>query len=59
MTRAELVVLGEAEVQTDNGGNRREDGDGNEEERKHQRSNPKATPTNRHGPATTTIATIP
>ena len=54
-----LVALGVAQVQADNGSNRRENADGDEEEGKHQRSNPKAMPTSRHGTATTTIATIP
>ena len=47
-----LVALGVAQVQADNGSNRRENADGDEEEGKHPRSNPKAMPTSRHGPAT-------
>src|SRR5438105_5024407 len=56
--RLTLMTLFVAEVQSDHDGNRCEDGNGNEEERKHQRSTPNATPASRHGPATTTIATI-
>src|SRR5205823_7480291 len=45
--RTVLIALGVAEVQADNGSNRRENADGNEEEGKHQRSNPRAMPTTR------------
>src|SRR5438128_11281555 len=43
VTRVDLFALLIAEVQADNRGSRREDHDGSEEQRKHQRSNPKTT----------------
>src|SRR5712671_4704386 len=54
-----LIPSGEFDVHADDGRDTGEDADRNEKGGKHQRSNPRTIPKIKHGPATTTIATIP